>query len=192
MKNSNDTIWDFFFNLYSALLPLASIICTFTFHLISATFTEISPRYCLSALSLLSVFLLVCCAASLFHLAVFAICACSSFCCSLRRRYLLPMCYPDSVLSSSSYCHPPLRTFYLPVCGPSATSCVSLSSRRGVIGSLGSCLHMIYVRWPGMPSSVSASGSHCSLARSLLDPLWFCTTKFGPISIAPHGDLGWP
>jgi hypothetical protein len=49
---------------------------------------------------------------------------------------------------------------------------------------------MIYVRWPGMPSSVSASGSHCSLVRSLLDPLWICTTPFGPISIAPHGDAG--
>jgi hypothetical protein len=49
---------------------------------------------------------------------------------------------------------------------------------------------MIYVRWPGMSSSVSASGSHCSLVRSLLDPLWFCITPFGPISIAPLGDAG--
>jgi len=41
-----------------------------------------------------------------------------------------------------------------------------------------------------MPSSVSASGSHCSLVRSLLDHLRFCTTPFGPISIAPHGEAG--
>ena len=74
--------------------------------------------------------------------------------------------------------------FWLPL------PCVSLSCRRGVIRSLGSCLHMIYVLWPGMPFSVSAAGSHCSLVRPLLDPLWFCATQFGPISIAPHGDAG--
>ena len=39
-------------------------------------------------------------------------------------------------------------------------------------------------------SSASASGSHCRTVLSLLDPLWFCTTQFGPISIAPHGDAG--
>jgi len=116
----------FCFTTCISLLPLAKVICTFICHLVSATFIEISPHYCSSALSLLSLFLLVCCAASFFHIAVFADCVCSSFCCSLRRRFLLPMCCPGSALSSISNCQPSFLTLYLPVCGPTATSLLPL------------------------------------------------------------------
>ena len=83
----------------------------------------INCHYCSSALSLLSLFLLVRCSASSFHLAVFANCACYSFCCSLRRRFLQPICYPGSALSFSSYCQPPLPTLYLPSVGPLPLLC---------------------------------------------------------------------